>query len=109
MGITNNKRNLLIASFLSALVIASIEYFIFSGGTIYVAQVEWNKVNDMPYKEAQEYLADRVANVSRFQSVINGTTYKEFWLRYIYKFFIYFILAVSSCFIFVYMQNRQKS
>ena len=109
MTIRETWKTALVASLAVALVVAVVEYFVFSGGTIYVAQVEWSKVEAMPYGEAKEYLAERVGNVSHLESVLNGTTYKEFWLRFIYEAFVYFVLAFASCLLFVRLKQSNQS
>ena len=99
----------MVASLVVAFLVAMVEYFLFSGGTIYVAQVEWDKVDAMPYGEAKEYLAERVGHVSHLESVLNGTAYKEFWLRFIYEAFVYFVLAFTSCLLFVRLKQSNQS
>ena len=98
----------LLASLIVSLGISSIEYFIFSGGTIYVEEVEWSKVEVMPYAEAQEYLAERVGNISNVQSVLNGTAYKQFWLMFLYETFIYFLLCIISSLLCVKLIKSNK-
>ena len=109
MTIRETWKTALVASVVVALSVAVIEYFVFSGGTIYVAQVEWDQVEAMPYGEAKEYLAERVGHVSNLESVLNGTAYKEFWLRFIYEVFIYFLLAFASCLLFVRLSQSNQS
>ena len=109
MTVRETWKTALVASVIVAVAISSIQYFIFSGGATYVAQVEWNKVEAMPYGEAQKYLAKRVEHVSNYQSVLNGTAYKEFWVRYAYETFVYFLLAFGSCLLFVRLQQSNQS
>ena len=109
MTIRETWKTALIASLIVAFVIASIEYFIFSGGTAYVSQVDWTEVEAMPYGEAKKYLYERVKNISNLQSVLNGTAYKAFWLRFLYEIFVYFSLAFASCLLFVRLQKSSES
>ena len=109
MNIKKAWKAALLASLIVSLGISSIEYFIFSGGTIYVEKVEWNKVEVMPYGEAKEYLAERVGSISNFQSVINGTAYKQFWLMFLYESFIYFLLCILSCLLCVKFIKSNKA
>ena len=108
MNINQTWKVAVIASFIAAFVIATIEYFIFSGGTIYIAQVEWQIIDAMPYGKAQEYLAERVSRISNWQSVINKTAYEEFWYRYIYEFGVYFVLALAACLLFIRLQQFSR-
>ena len=98
-----------IASAIVSLVIAFIEYFIFSGGTIYVSHVEWAKVETLPYREAQKYLAERAEHISNLQSTLNGITYSRFWLVFLYEVFVYFVVSFASCFLFARLWQYNKS
>lgn len=108
MTIRETWKKAFVASLVVALLVAVVEYFVFSGGTIYIAQVEWDKVEAMSYGDAKEYLAERVGHVSNLESVLNGTAHKEFWFRFFYEAFVYFVLAFSSCLFFVRLTQSNK-
>ncbi len=99
MTIAESWKTALVVSLTVALVVASIEYFLFSGGTVYVAQVEWDKVDAISYKEGTSYLAERLESILNWESVVNGSAYKEFWLRFMHQLVTYFFLLLGAAFV----------
>lgn len=50
-----------------------------TGGAYYFAPVDWEIVNNLRYAEAQEYLAERSRNYTRWESLMNSIHYSHFW------------------------------
>lgn len=95
-----NWKKAITSSAIVAFVFAVLISLFSSGGRIYIDKVEWDKVDVMPYREAQQYLADRSKNISRFLSLWNAKHYPEFWLVAASDFVLFFVPCLSSCLLY---------
>ncbi len=87
----------IISSAIVALALVIVLSLVSSGGRMYFSEVDWNLVDTMNYKEAQQYLGERSQKVSRWESINNAVFYSAFWLSALADWVLYFMVGLVSC------------
>ena len=85
------------ASAVVAITYTLIAFFGHSFGRVYFSEVDWAEVNEMPYKEAQEYLLERSRSISRMEALKIGMRQPEVWRGILTSSGIYFALCMFAC------------
>ena len=92
-----NMKVATIVSAVSGLCLACILGVVSSGGRYYFAEVDWQRVESMPYSQAQEYLTSRSAEISRLESLNNAISYPVFWYGLLLDVLMYMALGLVCC------------
>lgn len=98
-----------IASGVVAFIVTLALLFLSSGGRLYMSEVDWGQVNSMNYEEGQQYLAERSKEITRWESLTNGSGYSEFWLSALADWLMYFCIGFVSCFIYFRLSQSNQS
>ena len=93
-------REALFASGVIALALTLLYQFVSSGGTGYFRKVDWELVNGMPYKDAQQYLLERSKTLTRWDSLRNAIYYWNFWATVIVQFAFLWCVGLGSCWLY---------
>ena len=86
-----------VVSALVALVFTLSTSIIFGGGGSYPPAVEWERVNEMKYQEAQEYLAQLVVSKSGWAAFRQGVQSPLYWQHLFIAWVTSFALALIAC------------
>jgi hypothetical protein len=87
----------IIASGVVALVLTIFHQIYATGGTGYFRKVDWEVVNELPYKQAQEYLLERSKKLSKSESLANAVHYSQFWTAALIELIFLWVLGLGSC------------
>ena len=98
-----------LASAIVALILTISLLFISSGGRIYLSAVDWGQVNSMNYEEGQEYLAERSKEITRWESLQNGSSHSEFWLSALADWLLYFSVGFVSSLLCARLSQSNQS
>jgi hypothetical protein len=88
------------ATIVSALVSAVIALggsILFGGGRSYPPEIEWNRVYEMKYQEAQEYLEQRAKRMSGWETFLQGAGSLRYWEHLFYGWLTSFVVAMACC------------
>jgi len=85
------------ASGVVAIVVTIASTLFASGGRMYVAEVDWAKVDTMNYREANDYLLMRSRSLSHRESLKNAVAHRAFWLPMMADGVIHFVVGFAVC------------
>jgi len=85
------------ASGLIAVIVTITSTVFASGGRMYFAEVVWERVNTMNYRDANDYLLTRSRTVSRWESLRNGSGHRSFWQSMLANGTLYFVVGFAAC------------
>ena len=74
---------------------------IFGGGASYFPPVEWEKVENMTYREAAAYLQQRAQTMSGWQAFLNGLPSWWFWRQLLQGWALLFVFGFLCCAAFI--------
>lgn len=63
----------------------------------YFSKVDWEVVNEMPYKDAQKYLLERSKKLTRLESLNNAVRTSNFWLNALIELVFLWAVGLGSC------------
>nr|BAJ06874.1 hypothetical protein [uncultured bacterium] len=95
-----NWKHATIASFIVSLSIVLVHQLLSTGGTYYIAPIDFDYVNKLPYKEAQEYLLKMSKEFTLLESLKSSVHYPHFWKAAIVEFLTLFILGLGTCWLY---------
>jgi hypothetical protein len=70
---------------------------LFGGGRSYLPDVEWDRVDKMTYREAQEYLLKRSTALSGWDVLVQGVQNPQYWLHLLQAWLTMFVFALIAC------------
>jgi len=97
-----NWKSAIIGSAIVATLATIVHQVISTGGAYYFAPVDWEIVNELRYSEAQEYIAERSRNYTRWESLMNSIHYSHFWLGAAVEYFFLWLFGIACC----WLSNR---
>ena len=69
---------------------------LFGGGRSYVPDVEWDRVDKMTYREAQEYLVKRSTELSGWDVFMQGVQSSQYWVHLLEAWLMMFAFALVA-------------
>jgi hypothetical protein len=69
----------------------------FGGGRSFPPEIEWQRVNQMKYQEAQDYLYQRAIAMSGWEALKQGIQSPLYWRQLFYAWLLSFSLAFACC------------
>ena len=93
-------KSAIIASGVIALALTIFHQIYATGGRGYFRQVDWEVVNELPYKQAQEYLLERSKKLSKSESLANAAHYSAFWTSALVELALLWVLGMGSCWLY---------
>jgi hypothetical protein len=79
---------------------------LFGGGRSYPSEIEWQKVNEMKYQEAQEYLYQHAISMSSWDALKQGFQSPFYWEHLFYAWLTTFALALGCCALLIWWLRR---
>src|SRR5262245_47271975 len=70
---------------------------LFGGGASYPPEIEWQRVNEMKYREAEVYLSERAKRMSGWETFIQGIQSPLYWKHIFYGWLASFVFALVCC------------
>jgi hypothetical protein len=87
----------IVASGVIALALTIFHQLYATGGSVHFRLVDWEVVNELSYKQAQEYLLERSKKLSKSESLANAVQYGHFWTTALMELVFLWILGLRSC------------
>ncbi len=95
-----NWKSAITASLTVAFFATLIHQLVSTGGTYYVAPVDWEVVNNLTYQDAQKHLAERSKKFTAWESLKSSIYYFHFWGNALVELVTLFLIGLASCWIF---------
>lgn len=76
---------------------------------MYFSQTDWDKVNSMNYKEAQQYLMVHSKTITRWDSLKNGISHSAFWISALSDWVFYSLVGFLSCLFYRWLSQSNTS
>jgi len=70
---------------------------LFGGGRSFPPEIEWERVNEMKYQEAQDYLSQRAQRISGWEAFLEGAQSPWYWQQLFYGWLASFVFGLVCC------------
>jgi hypothetical protein len=70
---------------------------LFGGGRSFPSEIEWERVNEMKYQEAQDYLYRRAQRMSGWEAFVQGAQSPWYWQQLFYGWLASFVFGLICC------------
>ena len=74
---------------------------LFGGGRSFPPEIEWERVNQMKYQDAQDYLYHRAQRTSGWEAFLQGARDPWYWQQLFYAWLAFFVFGLVCCGVFL--------